>query len=125
MALADITLIDSQVSPVSHVFAFIGYDSAGRVVRKDHARTPDLPLLLTIGHKPQKVGGISVDSHLWRLDDTIMDADGVTARRANIRVMADIPPSVYSDARMEDYVAMLTCAFTETFGKAWARGSVG
>lgn len=125
MALADIVLTDSQATPVDHTFTFIATDAAGRVVRRDLSRTPDLPLTLTIGHKSQKVGGVAVDSHLWRLDDTILDADGVTVRKCNIRVMADIDPQVYSDARMEDYAAMMADAFTEAFMKAWARGSVG
>lgn len=125
MALADITLTDSQPTPVNHAMTYVGTDSAGRVVRKDMTRTPDLPLVLTIGHKEGKVGGQKVDSHLWRLDDSILDADGVTVRRNNIRVMADIDPAVYSDGKAEDYAAMLCSAFTEAFMKAWQRGSVG
>lgn len=124
MALADIVLTDSQATPEDHTFTFIAMDAAGRVVRRDLSRTPDLPLTLTIGHKSQKIGGVLVDSHLWRLDDAILDADGVTVRRCNVRVMSDIDPQVYSDARMEDYAAMMVDAFTEAFMKAWARGSV-
>lgn len=125
MALADITLVDSKSTPVNHVFTFFAMDTAGRVLRKNLARTPDLPELLTLGHKTQKLGGVQVDSHLWRLDDSILDADNVTVCRNNLRVMADIDPRTYSDALMEDYAAMLLSAFTETFMKSWTRGSNG
>lgn len=125
MALADIVLADSQPTPVNHTFSYVGTDQSGRVVRRNLARTPDLPETLTIGHKVQKVNGINVDSHVWRIDDSVLDADGVTVRKLNLRVMLDCDPAIYSDAKMEDLAAMMTAAFTETFMKSWSRGSVG
>lgn len=125
MALADIILIDSQVSPVSHTFSYVGTDAGGRVIRKDLTRTPDLPLLLTLGHKTQKLGGVIVDSHMGRIDNSLMDADGVTVRKCNFRFNSDMDPAIFTDALSDDMTAMLVSLLTEAFVRSFHRGSVG
>lgn len=125
MALADIVVNDSQATPVSHTFTFYAYDKQGRVVRQDLSRTPDLPLILTIGHKKIKVDGVMVDAHLVDLTNSIMDADGTTVRKVRYRTIAEIDPAIYSDALSDDMITMLHNVLTEAFTRSWARGSVG
>lgn len=124
MALADITLVDSQVAPVSHVFSYVTTEN-GQVVRRNLAMPPDQPETLIMGHKPMKVGGVPVDSHLWRLNQSYLDADGVTVRRMSVRVIWEIDNQIYSDARIEDMAAMCLSGLTETFVKSFTKGSVG
>lgn len=124
MALADIILNDGQGTPVAHTFQFVTQQN-GRVVRSDLSRSPELPLTLTHGHLTAKKGGITVDSHLLRVDDTVLDADGITARQTNIRLMADVPTSVYSDGLADDLAAFIRNWATSANVRAWLRKSVG
>lgn len=124
MALADITLNDSQATPVSHVFSYVGTEN-GQVIRKNLAKSPETPETLILGHKKVKVNGVEVDSHLWRLNQTKLDADGVTVRRRSIRVIIEEDPMIYSDADAEDLATMLVNGMTETFVKSFMKGSVG
>lgn len=124
MALADITLNDGQGTPVAHTFTYVA-SKDGRVVRSDLSRSPELPLTLTHGHMTAKKGGITVDSHLLRFDNAILDADGITARQVNIRLMADVPVSVYSDGLADDLAAFIRNWATSANVRAWLRKSVG
>lgn len=124
MALADITLVDSQASPVSHVFSYVGTEN-GQVIRKNLTAAPDVPETLVIGHRKVKVAGVQVDSHLWKLTLTYLDADGITPRQMSARVIWDIDNQIYTDARVEDMAAMTLSALTEAFVKAVTKGSVG
>jgi len=125
MALADITLNDGQGTPVAHTFAYVGTDTTGRVLRRDMSRTPDLPLQLTIGHKDTKIDGQKAASHVVRFDETKMDADGVTARKANIRVMIDCDNAIYSDGLADDLAAYVRNYFSSANTRALMKGSVG
>lgn len=124
MALADITINDGQGTPVAHSFAYVTSEN-GKVVRKDLSRTPDLPLTLTIGHTKSKKGGVTVDSHLLRVDETKMDADGVTARYANVRVMVDCDPNIYTDGLADDLAAYIRNYLTGANMRLLMKGSVG
>lgn len=125
MALADIVINDGQGTPVAHTFRYtVTNDKSGRVVRKDIARTPDLPLLLTMGHETQKQNGVKVDSHLWKLDDARMDADGVTVRYAGVTTTVRCDPNIYSDALADDLAAFLRNYFTSANMRALMRGFV-
>jgi len=125
MALADIVINDGQGSPVAHTFAYVSSDSAGRVIRKDMSRTPDLPLTLTIGHQKSKVAGVSVDSHLVKVDDSIMDSDGITVRRASIRVIIDCDPNIYTDGEADNLAAYMRNYFSSANCRLLMKGSVG
>lgn len=124
MALADITLNDGQGTPVAHTFAYVTTEN-GRVLRKDMARTPDLPLTLTLGHTKAKVKGQTADSHLFRIDNSVLDADSVTVRHANIRVMIDCDPAIYSDGLADDLAAFVLNYFSSANTRLLMRGSVG
>lgn len=124
MALADITLADSQATPVNHVFEYVITEN-GQVIRKNMAAPPDLPELLIFGHRQVKSKGVMVDSHLWKLSQSYLDADGVTTRSMSCRVIWDIDPKIYTDARIEDMAKMTINALTETFVKVFTKGSMG
>lgn len=124
MALADITLNDGQGTPVAHTFSFI-QNVNGRVVRSDLTATPETPLLMTQGHQDSKRQGVPVKSHLYRIDKTILDGDGVTPHTANIRMMADVPNPIHSDALADDLAAFIRNWATSANVRAWLRGSVG
>lgn len=124
MALADITLNDGQGTPVAHTFSYVRGDGQ-RVVRNDFAANPETPLTLTHGHQDRKMGGVNGKSHLMRIDKGILDGDGVTVHVPNIRVMADIPNPVLSDALADDLAAFVRNWATSANVRAWLRGSVG
>lgn len=124
MALSDITLADGQASPVSHVFTFVS-TANGRVIRSDLAASPETPLTLTHAHSERKAGTLKVASHLLRIDKVALDADNVTQIPANIRVMADVPSTIYSDALADDFAAFIRNWATSANVRAWLRGSVG
>ena len=124
MALADIVLNDGQGTPVAHTFTFVA-QASGRVIRSDLSRAPDVPLTLTHGHQTAKKGGANVDSHLLRFDITVLDADGVTPYQANIRLMSDVPVSIYSDSLADDFAAYVRNWATSANVRAWLRKSVG
>lgn len=124
MALADITLADGAASPVSHVFTYVGTQN-GRVVRVDMSADAEQPLSLTHGHMSKKVGGKTVQSHLLRVDSTVLDADGVTPHIANIRLMCDVPNPILSDALADNLAAFIRNWATSANVRAWLRGSVG
>lgn len=124
MALADITLADGQGTPVNHTFAYIS-SSLDRVIRSELAASAEESNLLTMGHRPMKIGGYAGKSHLARFDLTRLDADGVTQHTANIRVMMDIPDKILSDDLVKDMAAFVRNLFTSAFTTAFARGSSG
>lgn len=124
MALADITLNDGQGTPVAHVFAFVS-TQGNRVIRAELAAVPEEPLTMTQAHSEKKVGGVSVKSHLFRIDRTKLDSDGTTPYVANIRMMADVPAPIYSDAIADDFAAFVRNWATSANVRAWLRGSVG
>lgn len=125
MALADITINDGQASPVAQTFSFVGTDKSGRVVRRNLARSPDLPQTLTIGHQSQKQNGVATDAHLWKLDDARMDADGVTVRYAGVTLTVRCDPNIYSDALADDQAAFVRNYFTAANMRLLMKGSVG
>lgn len=124
MALADIALADGQSSPVTHTFAYTTTDN-GKVVRRDLSRDPSLPLSLSLGHTKTKIKGVQCDSHLFRVDDAVLDADNVTSRYANIRVMIDCDPAIYSDGLADDLAAFVRNYFTGANTRLLMKGSVG
>lgn len=124
MALSDITLNDGQVSPVAHIFAFIS-SQGSRVIRAELTAPPEAPLTMTHAHSEKKVNGVVVKSHLLRIDKTVLDADGVTPYPSNIRLMADVPVNIYSDALADDLAAFIRNWATSANVRAWLRGSVG
>lgn len=125
MALADITLNDGQGTPAAHVFTFIRSDTNGRIVRSELAASPETPLIMTQAHTTNKRSGVSVTSHLFRIDKTVMDADGVTPLTANIRLMADTPIGILSDALADDLAAFIRNWASSANVRAWLKGSVG
>lgn len=124
MALADITLADGQVSPANHVFTYIGTQS-NRVIRSELAADLEEPLLLTFAHSDTKISGASAKSHLMRIDKTVLDTDGVTALKANIRMMCDMPNAILTDALADDFAAYIRNWATSANVRNWLRGSVG
>lgn len=124
MALADITLNDGKGTPVAHTFAYIS-SQGSRVVRAELTAPPEAPLLMTHAHSEKKANGVTVKSHLFRIDQTVLDADGITPYQTNIRLMADVPNSVYSDALADDLAAFIRNWASSTNIRAWLRGSVG
>lgn len=126
MALADIVLNDGQGTPVAHTFAYITTDQNGRVIRKDMARTPDLPLLLTLAHNKVKRGAVLYDGHLFRIDDSLLDADNITVRGASVRVITECDPNIYSDTLVADNLAaFIRNYFSSANMRLLMRGSVG
>lgn len=124
MALADIILADGQGTPVNHTFTFV-QTMNGRVVRADLAAAPEAPLTLTHAHSEKKVGAQVTKSHLLRFDRVILDSDGITPYQTNIRLMADVPTAVYSDAMADDFAAFIRNWATSANVRAFLRGSVG
>lgn len=124
MALADITLADGQGTPVNHTFAYIGTTN-GRVIRSELAASPEEPLHLTFGHSESARNGVKVRSHLMRIDRTKLDSDGITPHVMNIRLMADVPNPVLSDAIADDLAAYVRNWATSANVRAWLKGSVG
>lgn len=123
MALADITLADSKSTPANHVFSYVGTVN-NRVIRRNLASGVDTPETLTLAHSESTKNGSKVDSHLARIDWTLLDTDG-TAHSPNIRVMMDVPRAVYDQADLEDKVTMLRNLITDVFMVSLASGSVG
>lgn len=124
MALADITLNDGQGTPQAHTFTFVSSQN-GKIVRSDLSRSPEIPLTMTHGHQTAVRKNVKTDSHLLRFDDAVLDADGVTAIVANIRIMADVPVSIYSDALADDFAAFIRNWASSANVRAWMRNSVG
>jgi len=124
MALADITLVDSQATPQNHVLAYVGTEN-GQVLRKNLSAALDEPETLAIGSRDAKVGGVPVRSTLWKLTRGYLDGDGVTTRYISARVIFDVDPKIYTDARAEDLTAELLSGLTEANVKAYMKGSVG
>lgn len=125
MALADIVLNDGQGTPVAHTFTFVRSEKNNRIVRSDLSASPEVPLELTHAHTEALRAGTKVRSHLLRVDKTVLDSDGITPYATNIRVMADVPNSVLSDALADDLAAYIRNWATSANVRAWLRGSVG
>lgn len=123
MALADIVINDGQSTPVAHTFSFTG-TSGNRVIRSDFSANPEVPRSLTIEHREAKKSGATVKSHLYRVDVQALDADSVTTYAANIRLMADVPNPILSDALAADLAAYIRNWATAVNITAWLRGSV-
>lgn len=124
MALADITLADGQGSPVNHTFAFVAQNGP-RVIRSELAAPMEEPILLTMSHGQRVAGGKTIKNHLFRIDVTVLDADGVTPYTANIRLAADVPSPIFSDALAADLAAYIRNWATANNVSAWLKGSVG
>lgn len=124
MALADIVLNDGQAVPVAHTFAYVATVD-GRTIRSDFAADAETPLTLTHSHRSAVKGAVTTKSHLLRFDISVLDADGVTVHKANIRIMADVPNPIASDALAADMAAYVRNWATENNVKAWVKGSVG
>lgn len=124
MALADITLVDSQATPQNHVHAYVATEN-NLVIRKNLSAPLDEPETLAIGSRDAKVNGEKVRSTLWKLTRGYLDADGVTTRFISCRVIWDVDPKIYTDARMEDVAAEVLSGLTEANVKAYVKGSVG
>lgn len=125
MALTDITLNDGQGTPAAHVFTFIKSDTNGRVIRSELAANPEEPLIMTHAHTNAKRNGVNVTSHLFRIDKTVLDSDGVTPLTANIRLMCDTPIGIISDALADDFAAYIRNWASSANVRAWLKGSVG
>lgn len=123
MALADIVLADGQVTPVNHTFTFVAQNGS-RVIRKDLAAAMETPILLTMAHSARKVAGKELQSHLLRIDATILDADGVTPYTANVRLAADVPTPIFSTGLASDLAAYIRNWATAANVTAWLKGSV-
>lgn len=123
MALNDITLADGQGTPVNHTFTYVS-NVGNRVVRSDLNQTAETPLTLSVAHSSSKKNGVQVDSHLARVDLTILDSDGVTPFGVNIRVMADIPAKVASNALADDLAAYIRNFLTSARARTWIKGGV-
>lgn len=124
MALEDITLADGQGTPANHVFTYIS-TVGNRVIRSEMAAAPEEPLLLTMAHNVTTINKEKNQSHLMRIDVTVLDTDGVTPHKANIRLMCDMPASILSDALADDLAAYVRNWATSANVRAWLRGSVG
>lgn len=124
MALADITLNDGQGTPQPHVFTYVSTVN-NRVIRSEIAAPPETPRVLSYAHSESKRNGVTTKSHLMRVDWTILDSDGITPHTANIRVMADIPNPILSDALLADLAAMVRNWALAATVQLWGKGSVG
>lgn len=124
MALADITLNDGQSTPVAHTFTYVSTQN-NRVIRSDFAASPETPLTLSMAHSEAKKSGVTVKSHLLRVDKTVLDTDGITPHLTNIRLMADVPNPVLSDELADDLAAYIRNWATGANIRAWLKGSVG
>lgn len=124
MALADITLNDGQGTPQAHVFTYVGTVN-NRVIRSELAAAPETPKQLIHAHSVSTKGTVKTQSHLLRMDVTVLDSDGITPHTANIRVMCDIPNPILSDALCADLAAYVRNWATAQNVQSWARGSVG
>lgn len=78
-----------------------------------------------MAHTPIKIGGKSARSHLLRIDKTKLDADGVTALKANIRLVSEVPDAILTDALADDFAAFIRNWATSANVRLWLRGSVG
>lgn len=124
MALADIIINDGQGTPVAHTFTYV-QTQGNRIIRSDMSQTPETPLTLTHAHSETSISGAKAKSHLLRFDKTILDADGVTPYKANVRLCVDIPNAVYTDALADDFAAFVRNWATSVNVRAFLRGSVG
>jgi len=124
MALADIVVADGQGTPVNHTFTYVSTVN-NRVIRSDMAASAEEPLLMTHAHQATVRGGAKTKSHLYRVDRTKLDSDGVTPYTANIRIMADIPVAIQSDALADDLAAFVRNWATANNIRAWLKDSVG
>lgn len=124
MALADITLTDSQASPQNHVFAYVGTEN-GQVIRKNASAALDQPEIYAVGNRESKANGVPVRSSLRKLTLGRLDADGVTTRYASIREIIEVDPKIHSDALIEDLVTMFRTDGTEAREVLYIKGSVG
>lgn len=124
MALNDITLNDGQATPVSHTFTFVTQNGS-RVIRKDLSAALEQPIHLTMAHSSRKVAGKDLNSHLFRVDITLLDADGVTPYMANVRLAADVPSPIFSVGLASDLAAYIRNWATAANVTAWLKGSVG
>lgn len=124
MALSDITLNDGQGTPVAHTFTYTGTVN-NRVIRSELAANPEAPLQMTHAHTESKRNGVTTKSHLLRFDITELDSDGVTPYTANIRIMADIPNPILSDALLADMAAYVRNWALAATVQSWGKGSVG
>lgn len=124
MALADITLVDSQAAPQNHVMVYVVTEN-GQVVRKNLSAGLETPELYVLGSRDAKVGGVMVRSSLRKLTLGFLDADGVTTRYMSIREIVDVDPKIYTDARIEDLVTMFRSDGTEARMLLYTKGSVG
>lgn len=127
MALDDITLTDAQGTPVNHTMTYVS-TSGNRVIRSDLSAPLEEPLLFTLAHSDTKIGGEKARSHLARIDKTVLDTDGVTGYKNNLRLMGDFSDKTLSDELLDDLRAMLETWLASDSGQTfrdWARGSVG
>lgn len=124
MALADITINDGQGTPVAHTFTYV-QTQGNRVIRSDMSAAPEAPLTMTHAHSETSISGAKGKSHLLRIDKTVLDGDGVTPYKGNIRLCADVPNAIYSDALADDFAAFIRNWATSVNVRAWLRGSVG
>lgn len=124
MALADIVVNDGQGTPVAHTFKYVATTN-GRVIRKDFAAGTEEPIMMAHAHNTKTVNGKRIDGHLYRLDVTLLDSDGVTPHTANIRLCADVPSAIYSDGLADNLAAYVRNWATNANVRDWLKGSVG
>lgn len=124
MALADITINDGQGTPVAHTFTYVS-TANGRVIRSDFSAPAEAPLMIMHAHNESKRAGTTVKSHLFKVERTILDSDGITPHVANIRLMCDVPNPVLSDAVADDFAAFIRNWASSANIRAWLKGSVG
>lgn len=124
MAFADITLNDGAGSPVAHTFTVIS-NSNGRVVRSDFSAPAETPLTMTMAHTQNTRAGVKVKSHLVRFDIAVLDADGITVHTANVRICADVPNAICSDALADNLAAFTRNYASSANIRALLKDSVG
>lgn len=124
MALADIVLNDGQATPVAHTFTYIA-TSGNRVQRSDFSASAEAPLKMTHAHSETKLSGAAAKSHLFRIDCTVLDADGITPYTANVRVCCDVPNAVLSDTLADNLAAYVRNWISSSNFRAFLKGSVG
>lgn len=125
MALTDITLNDGQATPVAHVFTYMATLANNRILRGEMAAPAEEPLTFSTAHTKRVAKGVTIDSHMLRIDETSLDSDGITPHVSNIRLMADVPRPVLSDALADDFAAYIRNWATSANVRAWLRGSHG
>lgn len=111
MAFENVTLTDSV--PTNFVYEMVGpVGPDGRVIRKHLASAIETPLILTTGHTTNGKSSNAVDRHLSRLDETVLDADGITPYVGSVYLVCTVPRRAITSTIMWNLYKQLTSRFT-------------